>query len=282
MSLHEFGRLLHVLRHVAPAVFPNYGGEGEQRSIIICRIRTDQLALELRPQKIDCELGDLRLRHALAVIAVKDRMCAHRDPSAVAVPEAPADLVKAVRLERQQCLAGRPADEILNRMQDDNIGLHPARLYLLLDLRVENITKGHAERHLDVRKFLLESAGRGLIVCPQVGSRYDDAFLRPRQSIKLVERLRACRCAAPCGCQRCTQQPASESAARSAIHVDLRPYPTGMAARLPIVVDCLTRPGSSCIPHDSALDLARGERSSAVLRESMPLALRVQGVPLAP
>src|SRR6516162_8736063 len=100
MSLHEFRPLLHVLRHIPPAVFPNYGGEGEERSIIIGWIRADQLALELRPQKIDCELGDFHWRHALAVIAIKDRMCAHRDPSAVAVPEVPVDLVKAVGLER--------------------------------------------------------------------------------------------------------------------------------------------------------------------------------------
>src|SRR6516225_11283261 len=100
MSLHEFGSLLHVLRHIPPAVFPNYGGKGEERSIIICRIRADQLALELRPQKIDCELGDLHWRNPFAVIAIKDRMCAHGDPSAIAVPEVPVDLVKAVGLKR--------------------------------------------------------------------------------------------------------------------------------------------------------------------------------------
>src|ERR1700736_6804937 len=44
MTLNEFWLLLHVLRHVTPAIFLHDGGEGEESGVVIRRIGADDFS----------------------------------------------------------------------------------------------------------------------------------------------------------------------------------------------------------------------------------------------
>ena len=173
-------------------------------------------------RKSSADFGTSAAGKQLGVVGVDDGVDAHRREGAVLVLVGGVDQLGALRLEQQQRAGLLPSAEILDGLEDREVGLHRLARQLLLDLLVERGAQAPGQRHRDAGKALLEVPDPAVMGSGRPGAVEHERLLELRLLVKLVDALGARRRHATG--ERCREQGKHARKLRQDAHGDVLRY----------------------------------------------------------
>ena len=184
----EDGRLCHVLVHVVPAVFPHDHGEDGKAGVVLRGIGGDEAASKPAFEEVERRCWHVGGRNEVGIVGVDDGVDAHCREGAVLVLVGRVDRVGAFGLEGEQRARLLPLAEILDGLQDREVGLHRCARELPLDPLIETGTQTAGEGDRNAGKALLEILDPAVMGAGRSGAIEHDGLFQLRL---LVERVHA-------------------------------------------------------------------------------------------